>query len=136
MKKVCSHSHFEPVKCNNGADNYCNKEATRIDGPWTFGVRPARRNQKGDTARWNKDVLEIGPVRAVDEGYIRLDRLDKLVATSNLYKMLKFKPYHHPTDRGEWHWGCSGAGKTHFTHTAYPDHYVKQQNKWFDGYEG
>ncbi len=44
MKKVCSHSHFEPVKYNNGADDYCNKEATRLDGPWTFGIRPARRN--------------------------------------------------------------------------------------------
>jgi len=53
MKKVCSHSHFEPVKFNNGADEYCNKEETRLEGPWTFGIRPARRNLKGDTARWN-----------------------------------------------------------------------------------
>ena len=50
--------------------------------------------------------------------------------------MLKFKPFSTPEVRGEWHWGVSGAGKTHHTHTAYPDHYIKEQNKWFDGYTG
>ena len=54
LKKHCGVSHFEIVKINNGADEYCNKEDTRLDGPWSFGVRPARRNQKGDVARLNK----------------------------------------------------------------------------------
>jgi len=42
LKKFCKHSHFELVKKDNGAAEYCNKEATRLEGPWTFGVRPAR----------------------------------------------------------------------------------------------
>ncbi len=78
MKKMCSHSHFEAVKHNHGADDYCNKEDTRIEGPWTFGVRPARRNQKGDVARWNKDVLDLGAVEAVDRGYIKVTEIRKL----------------------------------------------------------
>jgi len=53
FKKHCSVSHFEFVIKNNGADEYCNKDDTRLDGPWSFGIRPARRDKKGDVARLN-----------------------------------------------------------------------------------
>jgi len=66
LKKHCSKSHFEIVKFNNGADEYCNKEETRVEGPWTFGIRPARKNLKGDTKRRNEQLLEIGTVAAVE----------------------------------------------------------------------
>ncbi len=66
LKKYCPKSHFEIVKFNNGADEYCNKEETRVEGPWTFGIRPARKNLKGDTKRRNEQLLEIGTVKAVE----------------------------------------------------------------------
>lgn len=34
MKKFDSKVHWEPVKVNNGADAYCMKEDTRVEGPW------------------------------------------------------------------------------------------------------
>ncbi len=136
MKKLCSKSHFEVIKCLDESIDYVQKEDTRVEGPWSFGIRPARRNKKGDVARWNKDVLEIGAVEAVDRGYIKVTKIKELAQALDLYRMLKFQPFSTSEVRGEWHWGVSGAGKTHFTHTAYPDHYVKEQNKWFDGYSG
>lgn len=57
---------------NNGADTYCNKEDTRVTGPWSFGVAPAKRNKRGDVARRNKEIIEMGVVKAVDEGYITI----------------------------------------------------------------
>ncbi len=48
LKKHCGKAHFEPVKKNNGADKYCMKEETRVDGPWEFGVKPVQRNSKTD----------------------------------------------------------------------------------------
>lgn len=33
---------------DNGAGEYCNKEETRLDGPWTFGEKPVKRNSKED----------------------------------------------------------------------------------------
>lgn len=48
MKKFCPKSHFEPVKVDNGAAPYCNKEETRVDGPWQFGEKPVKRNSKAD----------------------------------------------------------------------------------------
>ncbi len=50
--------------------------------------------------------------------------------------MLKFKPFTAPDVRGEWHWGVTESGKSHYAHTTYPDAFIKQQNKWFDGYLG
>lgn len=48
LKAYDPKAHFEPVKFDNGASDYCLKEATRLDGPWEFGIKPARRNIKGD----------------------------------------------------------------------------------------
>ncbi len=79
MKKMCRKSHFEPVIKDNGAEIYCNKEDTRIDGPWSFGVRPARRNKEGDVARRNKELLALPSLDiAVDRGLIKLEELTKL----------------------------------------------------------
>lgn len=74
MKAVCSHSHFDLVKINNGADTYCNKEETRVDGPWTFGIRPARLNKAGDKQRMNIELLDMGPEKAVSEGIIEISK--------------------------------------------------------------
>lgn len=48
LKKHCSRSHFEIVKIDNGAADYCMKEDTRLEGPWEFGVKPVKRNSKTD----------------------------------------------------------------------------------------
>lgn len=65
MKKFCKFSHFEPVQQNNGADDYCMKEETRVSGPWSFGIRPARKNLKGDCARRNAELRAMGTLEAV-----------------------------------------------------------------------
>ena len=70
LKKFCKKSHFDAVKVNNGADDYCNKEETRLEGPWSFGVKPARLNKKGDLARRNMELIEMGPEKAVEDGVI------------------------------------------------------------------
>lgn len=55
LKKFCSKSHFEAVKVNNGADRYCMKDDTRVDGPWEYGEKPVRRNNKQDWEEvWQK----------------------------------------------------------------------------------
>lgn len=51
LKKFCPKAHFEPVEKDNGIDAYCMKEATRVEGPWEFGIRPVNRNSKTDWDR-------------------------------------------------------------------------------------
>lgn len=47
MKKLDAKVHWEPVRVNNGANEYCMKEDTRVEGPWEFGIKPAKRNVQG-----------------------------------------------------------------------------------------
>lgn len=48
IKKLDKRLHIEIVKVNNGADTYCMKEETRLEGPWEFGTKPLKRNSKTD----------------------------------------------------------------------------------------
>ena len=36
------------VKKDNGVAAYTMKEETRLEGPWEFGVKPVKRNNKDD----------------------------------------------------------------------------------------
>lgn len=40
IKKLDGTCHIEIVKRNNGADDYCLKEDTRVEGPYEFGTKP------------------------------------------------------------------------------------------------
>lgn len=40
--------HATGVKRDNGIFDYASKEDTRVEGPWEFGERPIRRNNKTD----------------------------------------------------------------------------------------
>lgn len=46
MKKASPRAHWEIVKINNGADKYCMKEETRVEGPFEFGVTKIRTADK------------------------------------------------------------------------------------------
>lgn len=136
LKKHCARSHFEIVRVNNGADDYCNKEETRLEGPWSFGVKPARLNKKGDKARKNKDLLEMGPEKAVAEGLIDVRQYLQLKKNIDAYKLCTAEPQPTDTVRGTWIWGPSGVGKSFKARAEFQDIYLKPQSKWFDGYTG
>ncbi len=87
FKAICSKSHFEFVKYNNGADDYCNKAETRIEGPFTFGVKPARRNKKGDVKRRNEQILELGVTKAVEEGLVPIASYRSVKQSVDLYRL-------------------------------------------------
>ncbi len=138
LKKHCAKSHFEPIKINNGADDYCNKEDTRVEGPWTFGVRPARLNTKGDLARRNKELEEMGALAALDAGLIAVKNYDQVKKCLNNIKIDRLAKQKTESDntRGLWIWGPPGVGKSRYARDNFQDIYLKAQNKWFDNYDG
>ena len=125
LKKHCPKSHFELVLVNNGADDYCNKEETRVEGPWTFGVKPARLNKKGDKAAQNKQLLEIGAEKAVEDGLIGIERYINVKKNLDAYRLATAKPCESDSTRGVWIWGPPGIGKSRLARDTYPDIYLK-----------
>jgi len=115
LKKFCKRAHFESVKFNNGADKYCMKDDTRLEGPWEFGIRPIEKKVKAD---WER-------VRTLaKEG-----KLDEIPADiyCRMYGQLKhIQKDHLKIEKREgsktclWIHGDAGSGKTRHVHDTYP----------------
>lgn len=130
ITKVDKHLHIEVVKVNNGADDYCLKEETRIDGPWEFGVKPVKRSSKKD---WER-VFTLAKQGNFDE--IPADI--KVQHYGNLQRIRKDNLVFKDSEdvRGVWIWGKAGVGKSRKAREDFPNFYPKLCNKWFDGYQG
>lgn len=120
LSKVVKECHYTPVKVENGADRYCMKEDTRVDGPFEFGDKPVRRNVKADWEEVKKSAIDG-----------KFDQIPAELQIKHLPNLLKLNAlYSEPKDfaecRGIWIWGPSGTGKTTFARTHYSaDVYIK-----------
>lgn len=131
ITKVDPKVHCEPVVVNNGADTYCMKEDTRVEGPWEFGTRPLKRNSKVD---WDL-IKASAKANQLDEipGQIYVCHYQKLKAIAKDH--MTFPPDTEHT-KGIWIYGPSGVGKSRSARQQYPGSYPKLCNKWWDGYQG
>ena len=132
ITKIDNKIHVEPVYVNNGADLYCMKEDTRIEGPYTFGEKPVRQNNFSD---W-EDIWNLAKNNKIEEipAKVRVNHYHNLKNISKDY--MKFKDSEHL--RGIWIWGPSGTGKSKWVRDHIPNEqlYPKMMNKWWDGYNG
>lgn len=121
--------HAEKVKVNNGADTYCMKEETRVDGPIELGVRPVKVNNKTD---WEQ-VWKLAAAGELDKipASIRVIHYAKLKAIAK--DNIKFSDANHL--RGIWIYGPAGAGKSRWVRENCKPLYPKLCNKWWDGYQ-
>lgn len=134
ITKIDKRIHVEPVFKNNGADTYCMKTDSRIEGPWEFGKMPIMRQSKLDWAVV-KDLAKNGKLDQIPEDiYCRY--------YSNFCKIAK--DHLIPRDReikAFWIKGKSGCGKSTLAHEIAKTHYEgifypKNTDKWWDGYKG
>jgi len=137
VKKFLPSAHWEPRNgTHEQARDYCSKEETHIDGPWTVGDEPAQGTRT--------DLLSLK--RSVDEGASTLQLWE-----SHFQPMLK---YHKGIDRymelksqvrTEKSFvvvitGPTGTGKSHQAN-LFPNIYslphpgTKGGQIWFDGYD-
>ena len=131
LRKHDSHVHFEKVKRDNGADAYCMKEETRIEGPWEYGIKPVKRASAVDWEQVKEKAKEGKfselPADIFVKHYGNLCRIrkDNLVVDGALEDV-----------KGVWLHGAAGNGKSQLARERYPESYKKLANKWWDGYNG
>ena len=113
FKKCLPQAHCEPVLVDNGADKYCMKQETRVDGPWEFGEKPMQRNSRKD---WEAVFLKA-----------KQGRIEEIPADIRVrcYSQLKKIEKDHlvirdaPDVRGVWIYGKAGYGKSRLARRDY-----------------
>lgn len=128
-------AHFEN---RNGtreqAKTYCEKEDTRVEGPWTRGSWDT-----GGTGTRN-DLLTIK--RKLDEGInestIADDHFGEWLRFHKGFREYKKLKTGHRTWKTEVHvlWGDSGTGKSRKCLEEAPNAYWKTRDEWWDAYDG
>lgn len=132
-----SNPHVEVSKDGYANCEYCTKTDTRMEGPWEYGPLPAKRNKGGETAVRNKQLIEMGTARAIEEGHICLKDAVKLHAAINLYKSLTSELKDLDQLDNWWYYGKTGAGKSREARQHYGDSlYNKPFNTWWCAYSG
>lgn len=135
MLKMCP-AHYERRRGTAAqARDYCMKEETRAPGTsptevGEFKKTPGKRN--------DLDAVK----RDIDDGANQLELFDRHFSASVRYHRSFTKYQSLVNERRDWksdvkvYWGASGTGKSRTAHEQYPDAYVHDGSKWFDGYDG
>jgi hypothetical protein len=135
LKKLCPRAHWEKRLGNHEqAKEYCTKEETRIEGPWTVGEEPCH-GRRTDLASVARDIVS-NKRKWQDVCFSNPDLVVKYPRGLRCLVEAAQEPYDHDDVRGLWYWGPPGSGKSRKAYSENPDAFIKAQNKWFDGYEG
>lgn len=128
-------AHIEPRRGSQlEAIAYCQKEDSRVKGPWTYGI-PRKQGTRTDIVAF-RDKIKSGGTTSdlVDEFPLELAKFPKFVSVvrSTVKRGLRKKL------RVECHWGAAGTGKTRYAWEKYGDDLfippIRQgKTQWFDG---
>jgi len=132
-------AHFEPRRgSQKQAIAYCEKEESRVGGPWSVGEE-ARQGQRSDLIEVAEKIKEGLPMSS-----IAIDHPASFIRYSRGFE--KLAQLIGPRRKVDWeievivYWGASGSGKTTKAKKDFPDAYVWMPQRgntvWWDGYAG
>lgn len=122
--------HFEIAKGTPEQNkNYCSKPGA-LEPFVEFGEIP-NQGKRTDLSEVITAVREKRP----REEYIYTDAYVKYFKGIEHVKLMTTTPFTAENVRGTWIYGPPGVGKSHHVRTKYPNVFIKQQNKWWDGYD-
>lgn len=132
LKKLHGKIHWEITKKPSiAAATYCKKDGNFFES----GVihDKTKQGERNDIKRAVATLKSSGVKRCSEEHpavWVKYSRGLRDIA------ILQCPKYTHPHCRGLWIYGKPGTGKSHAVREAYPDLFDKDQNKWWDGYDG
>jgi len=147
MRKLCKHTHWQPVGVDNGAADYCQKEETRLEGPYQFGEKPLHQNVKGECkearAEKNKLLMEKDLDELQESGEIALSQVPMLKRARDIIMSERqnktVKPLEGQLEETNvWMYGEGGKGKTGWIIDYFNDnkgYYEKDKSKYWNNYE-
>lgn len=128
IKDILPRAHIEAQKgsCQQAAD-YCKKDGDFLE----YGELPTKRNSK-EMWKWVIEQAEKGNIEAIKDEYpaIYFRYLERIKSIRLRRGGVMPGPLLH-----EWWVGPTGTGKSRTLWRLYPDHYAKELNKWWDGYQ-
>lgn len=127
IKQLLPRAHIEVQKgtCLEAA-NYCKKDGDYVE----WGELKAT----GLTSKQRWTAILSAAERG-DLQYIRDEFPGEYIRYFNSLHRLRIRDSSILDDlQNEWWWGPTGTGKSRLVWERYPDHYAKQLNKWWDGY--
>lgn len=128
-KKLHATAHWELAKgTSQQASDYCKKDGDFFES----GVCPSQGKRTDLEEACN--LLKSGASMSVvaDEHPTTFVKYSR--GLRELAQVVQ-KPYDHTDVRGLWYVGPPGTGKSRLAR-SHDSFYLKQQNKWFDGYAG
>jgi len=129
IKTRLTRAHIEMQRGDSGAAaEYCKKDGNFEE----FGVLPPTKRKGDERWAWIIERAELGDMESIKREYpgeyLRLyDRLKRLRKRDRV--IIGGRLEH------EWWHGDTGTGKSRKAWSDYPEHFSKQLNKWWDGYE-
>lgn len=130
LKELLPRAHLEVQRgsCHQAIE-YCHKDGRFFE----YGERPGVKRTSKEQWAFCIDAAERGDLESIRSEYpglyVRyLERWRSLRKRSP--RLLDGELTH------EWWVGPTGTGKSRTLWEMYPDHYAKELNKWWDGYEG
>lgn len=131
LKKKVPRAHWEVRRGTHvQARDYCMKDGQFIE----YGEEPMSQEKKGECG---KRVYEEA-FKLAQEG--RLEEIQEPLRTRfyNTYKRIRADYQVAPPAvevlENQWYWGDSGTGKSRKAREENPGAYLKNANKWWDGY--
>jgi len=134
-RKALAGCHVEVCKDLQASIEYCKKDGQfteRGEAPQSHKARGAAGGEK-EKDRWKKirEAAEEGRLEEIPD-QIRFMH-SKCVNYHREQGRLKRK-LEDTEEQHEWYWGPSGTGKSRKARTENPEAYLKNCNKWWDGY--
>lgn len=109
-----------PQKDAERVRNYCSKEDTRLEGPWTYGKLPLFHSAKSADYSAALSLCKEGRIPEI-EASIQVRNWTNLQKIASQYA----QPNELDASCGLWFYGPSNAGKSYAARTEYPSVYVK-----------